>query len=113
MGIVSGQYSCVYKDSTIPLCQIAEQIEDDLRHRSGTGLQKPHIPAIADVYEEVTSSFGKSFWKWWNKLSVWVQPIWYLLFAYSFKWVLTFLFGVFSSNPELIEKLASWLPWMN
>jgi hypothetical protein len=34
---------------TIPLCSLATQIETDLAQRSGTGLQKPHIPAIADV----------------------------------------------------------------
>jgi hypothetical protein len=34
---------------TLPLCNLATQIETDLAQRRGTGLKKPHIPAIADV----------------------------------------------------------------
>jgi hypothetical protein len=49
----------------IPLCQLAGQIEDDLRKRTGTALQKPHIPAIADIVASAidTKSVNTCLWK--------------------------------------------------
>jgi hypothetical protein len=52
-------------DSTVPICQLASQLEDDLRQRADTGLQKPHIPAIADIVAAAisTRSVNTCVWK--------------------------------------------------
>lgn len=52
-------------DPTFPICQLASALEDDLRHRTGTGLQKPHIPAIADIVAAAiaTRSVNTCVWK--------------------------------------------------
>jgi hypothetical protein len=52
-------------DRRIPLCQLASTIENDLRQREGTGLEKPHIPAIADIVASAisTKSVNTCVWK--------------------------------------------------
>lgn len=52
-------------DPRIPLCQLSDQIETDLRSRMNTGLQKPHIPAIADIVATAisTKSVNTCLWK--------------------------------------------------
>jgi hypothetical protein len=52
-------------DPTFPICALAQQVEQDLRKRSNTGLENPHITAIADLVACAidTKSVNTCVWK--------------------------------------------------